>query len=305
MSQLHYYESRYRRIALIVIAAFIGAGYGYAFFDILPVYAAKVQKKAAEACAAPKPVVTPVSNTRDLRKVMNKYNYDFKAVTKGQESVPRLYCSNLPKDFKAIRSSRKKREMFLQIMLPMILRVNEQILSDRHAILQLKARMQRYGALKSEDAQRLQNLCARYKLSYRKRPNFDELLKRVDLIPPSLALAQSIIESGWGDSKAARIKNSPFGISPAERVAFYQTLYDSVDAYMHTINTHLAYKNMRRTRSLLRQRGNAISGDYLASDLTRYSILKEVYVGKLQTVIKQHNLKKFDALQLRHASYVM
>ena len=38
-----------------------------------------------------------------------------------------------------------------------------------------------------------------------------ELLRRVDVIPPSLVLAQGAIESGWGTSRFARQGNNLYG----------------------------------------------------------------------------------------------
>ncbi|HKJ91279.1 MAG TPA: glucosaminidase domain-containing protein, partial [Oceanipulchritudo sp.] len=40
----------------------------------------------------------------------------------------------------------------------------------------------------------------------------DDLRRRVDVIPPSLALAQAALESGWGTSRFAREGNNLFGI---------------------------------------------------------------------------------------------
>ena len=303
MQQKCLYETCYRWIALSLIVVMVGLGYGYAFLDVHAVSLKGHDTSHAQAPSPPKPVVTPVSDTQALKKVLKKYEYNLKAVKKGQASVPRVYCSNLPKDFKTIGNQNKKQEMFLQVMLPMILRVNEQILLDRQKLLQLKCRLQSRRLLKLEERRWLRALAARYKVKSSKYPNFKELLRRVDFIPPSLALAQSIIESGWGESSAARVKNSPFGVISAERVKFSATLYESVETYTHLLNTAQAYQSMRQRRALLRQQGNPISGDYLASDLIRYSILKEAYVEKVIAIIKRHGLKGFDAAQLRHTTY--
>ena len=46
----------------------------------------------------------------------------------------------------------------------------------------------------------------------RRRPtSIDELVRRVDIVPPSMAIAQGGVESGWGTSFAARTGNALFG----------------------------------------------------------------------------------------------
>ena len=48
----------------------------------------------------------------------------------------------------------------------------------------------------------------RYKV---KRYGWDELIVRMDIVPPSLALAQAAEESGWGASRFVRQGNAIFG----------------------------------------------------------------------------------------------
>ena len=54
---------------------------------------------------------------------------------------------------------------------------------------------------------------ARRKFKYYKVKNgdFNLLLERADIIPPSLAIAQAAYESGWGTSRFALEGNSLFG----------------------------------------------------------------------------------------------
>ena len=110
-----------------------------------------------------------------------------------------------------------------------------------------------------------------------------ELLNRMDVVPPSLALAQAAEESGWGTSRFARQGNALFGqytynakpgIVPAQRdadrrhrVRSHDNLLAAVRAYVHNLNSHWAYEDFRRKRSRLRRAGETISGYVLAGEL--------------------------------------
>src|SRR5690606_19969249 len=107
--------------------------------------------------------------------------------------------------------------------------------------------------------------------------DIDKLLLKVDIVPPSLALAQSIEESGWGTSYFARTGNALFGqrgwgsdtpgMAPAVqkagdtfRVRAFPWVLDAVKAYVHNLNTHPAYAELRRLRAEAREKGSPPSG---------------------------------------------
>jgi len=95
-----------------------------------------------------------------------------------------------------------------------------------------------------------------------------DLVGRVDVVPPSLAIAQAAEESGWGTSRFAVEANAVFGqwtfrkgagVVPERRdpgkrheVRSFEGLRQSVSAYMHNLNIHWAYKEFRRVRRELR-----------------------------------------------------
>ena len=153
----------------------------------------------------------------------------------------------------------------------------------------------------------LAELTDRYKVD---GGDVDELLRRVDAVPPSLALAQAAIESGWGTSRFAVEGNALFGqrtwdrgdgIAPAERavgathaVKAFPSLADSVGAYMLNLNRASAYRKFRDRRAELRRRGGPLSGLELAETLTLYSTERANYVRKVAAIIRQNRLQAFD-----------
>ncbi|MGI2103199.1 glucosaminidase domain-containing protein [Shewanella oncorhynchi] len=91
------------------------------------------------------------------------------------------------------------------------------------------------------------------------------LLERVDILPPSLVLAQAAKESGWGTSRFAREGNALFGqwdfkgngMEPRQKrqglgnygLARFDTPFASVEGYLLNLNTHNAYQKMRDFRA--------------------------------------------------------
>lgn len=141
-----------------------------------------------------------------------------------------------------------------------------------------------------------------------------ELLKRVDVIPTSLALAQAATESGWGTSRFARQGNALFGvwtwsesagIIPNDRVQgathavkAYESLLESVTHYMDNLNRHAAYEELRQMRANYRAQGTPPEGSTLAGGLIAYSERREVYVEELRSIIRVNNLAQLDAAVL-------
>ncbi|MFX6941450.1 glucosaminidase domain-containing protein, partial [Acinetobacter baumannii] len=66
------------------------------------------------------------------------------------------------------------------------------------------------GGLDLGDADRnwLEELADRYGTS---PTNIGELKRRVDVVPPSLAIAQAAEETGWGQARSAHTRNALFG----------------------------------------------------------------------------------------------
>ena len=144
--------------------------------------------------------------------------------------------------------------------------------------------------------------------------DIDELLRRVDVIPVSLAIAQAAEESGWGTSRFAQTGNALFGqwtvasdigIVPEDRedgmthkIKAFDNLAQSVAAYMRNLNTHRAYREFRQKRQGQRQWGEALDGHALASTLLRYSQRGDKYVKSIRTIMNANGLRELDGAHL-------
>ena len=252
-----------------------------------------------------------LKTTQALSEMFNQLGYDLDLVRSGKANVPRLFLASLPGDLKDIRETRVRKTLFFKTVLPLILQVNEEILGDRRRLWRLH--FQRGLGLKFGPADRLwlMVMAERYNL---KNGTIDNLLKRVDIVPPSLALAQAAEESGWGTSRFVREGNAVFGqwtfsdtgnLMPARRdenkthkIRAFPSLLESVRAYAHNLNTHPAYRQMRRIRHGLRLKGAPLEGLLMAGDLKNYSVRGEKYVETIKALIEANNLQRFDDARL-------
>ncbi len=141
------------------------------------------------------------------------------------------------------------------------------------------------------------------------------LLKRVDIIPPGLALAQAASESAYGTSRFSRLANNLFGewtfapgtgIVPKDRpegktyeIRRFKSIFASVNAYFKNLNTHRAYKNLREKRAFLRSEGLPLKSTTLADGLIHYSIRGEEYVKSIKKIIRQNRLSRLSQVKLR------
>lgn len=232
--------------------------------------------------------------------------YSLKAVRDGAGEVPRLLLSRLPDDWGEAGSARKA--LFIRSILPLVLEANRKLAADRRRLIDLDRRQPQ----SERERQWRDGLARRFGVAAADR---GELLRRVDVVPPSLALAQAALESGWGRSRFARQGNALFGqwswtrgsgLQPTARapgasheVRSFASLLQSVTAYMHTLNTHPAYAEFRARRGRLRAVGGTLIGPQLAATLGRYSIERDAYVAKLELVIRANRLGDYDGARFR------
>ena len=147
-----------------------------------------------------------------------------------------------------------------------------------------------------------------------KADTLDALLIKVDEIPVSIALAQAVIESGWGTSRFAFEGNALFGqyvwgvtnkgIIPNERktdakykIKSFNSLSESVAAYMKNLNTNFHYNEFRINRFVLRSNNIPLKGTLLTEFLSSYSI-EDNYTDKIKNIIELNDFDDFENLNI-------
>jgi uncharacterized FlgJ-related protein len=253
---------------------------------------------------------------QDVVVLFDELGYTEAAWDEGLREVNRVYLQSMPSRWRNKYSSaveiKMKKELFLRTLAPLILRSNELIIEERERLLAL------VDAGKTDDHW-LQELALKYRVTTEEEPapnraQLDELIQRVDLVPNSLALAQTIEESGWGTSRFADVGNAMFGqwawgddaIKPEQQrsgkgnygIKAFDSPQDSVNGYMRNINTHRAYKELRDTRAEIRAAGREPTGPELTGTLLRYSERGQHYVDTLNSIIRVNKLAEIDEAHL-------
>jgi len=228
-----------------------------------------------------------------------------------QLPVPRMYFSSIPKNINEYKIFEKKK-VFLSILLPIALRGNELALEERK---RLKV------AFLTNNIYKIEYFAKRYKVKNFTKINFGslnnlqlrnikkELLIKVNRIPVSMIIAQAIIESGWGASRFAQEGNALFGewtwknndgIKPNGNldanfaVKSFKNISESLNSYILNLNRHPAYTEMRNYRSMMFKAGKDITGYDTAAYLENYAEIGLAYVEKVNDMIKNNKLYKFE-----------
>ena len=240
-------------------------------------------------------------DTRVTLNIFENLKYDLKSIRLGQAVKP-VYLSKLPKDLKKIKSTQKKKDTFIKIVMPLILDENSKILEDRKKLFKI------LGKQSNSRGEKVW-LKRRFKDYNIEKEDIAELKLRMDIIPASLAIAQAAKESGWGTSRFALEGNAMFGqwtwgkdgIEPKDKkgnqdhkILKFPMLRSSVKAYMTNLNTHRGYKEFREARAELRRKNKKMSGLELVNYLYNYAQTGLEYVKVLKKIIKQNELTDFD-----------
>ena len=240
-----------------------------------------------------------------IEQLFRDTNYSLSEVRKSKKVKP-IRLSLLPNEISQIENSKKRKSLFIQIILPLILEENNLILLDRKRLFSilnknknskkeinwLNIKLKQYGVLNKD---------------------IPTLKVRMDIIPASLAIAQAAKETGWGTSRFALEGNALFGqwtwsgdgIKPAgaesdtkHKVMKFKVLKASVRAYQRNLNTHSSYKNFRQLRAQLRDENKKIDSLLLADQLDNYAETGKEYTKILKQIINQNALKDFDDVKL-------
>jgi Bax protein len=208
-----------------------------------------------------------------------------------------LAHSQVP-DFASYTDVKQKKAAFFDYMYPLILAENKKVMRDREIV--------KNGLPLAE----LKRICEKYSSDCVEidQAKLSSLLVRVDVIPPSLVLAQSANESAWGTSRFAKDASNFFGqwcysagcgLVPKQRdtgatheVRKFGSVQESVGAYIFNLNTGRAYSSLRKLRSAARSSGNKPNGHELAAGLINYSQRREEYVKEIRSMISYNKLVK-------------
>lgn len=231
---------------------------------------------------------------------------------------PNINCiSELP-DFSQIANTKEKKQAFFQFLYPMVLNSNLTVLEQREKAEALLSKP--VGELTEDEVLWLVDLAQAHALEIETVGEvFDHqeiLIRRLDIVPPSLALAQAANESAWGSSRFAKQANNLFGqwcydpgcgLVPKNRnagakheVRVFETVNHAVASYIRNINKHYAYSDLRKIRESKREAGGPFYGPQLVPGLEKYSERGGEYLHEINSMIKTNKLASYDQEFWRH-----
>ena len=240
-----------------------------------------------------------------IEELFKSTNYNLEDVRINKLVKP-ISLTLLPTEIKKIENTKKRKDFFIQIILPLVIKENNNIKLDRKKLFNI---LNKSKNTKSEKNW-LNSKFHQYGLVNK---DLSSLKIRMDEVPVSMAIAQAAKETGWGTSRFAQEGNALFGqwtwsgegIKPSEadddsthKVMKFKVLQASVKAYQRNLNTHSSYKNFRSARAELRDEGKKLDSMILTEHLDKYAETGKEYVRVLQQIITQNNLTDFDDAKL-------
>ncbi|MBS9782700.1 MAG: glucosaminidase domain-containing protein [Arcobacter sp.] len=216
--------------------------------------------------------------------------------------------AGLPQEYYKIEDNKKQKDYFFNYMYKLVEKENISVIKERDFVknyLNTNILNMNYN---SKEFKRLLKIKEKYKIK-----NFlsvGEYLKKIDIIPPSIALAQAATESGWGKSRFIQEANNIFGhwtynpkigLLPQNRdegakhfIRIFESLSHSIERYMSNLNSNRAYRQFQEKRYTQRQKKEKLDGLKLSQTLINYSGIAEEYLEILEKVIRQNKLIDYD-----------
>jgi len=259
-----------------------------------------------------------------LMYAFDKWGYTGDKIDSGEtEAIPPLLVVSIKKGWSDNETVQFKKSIFYRVILTLILYENEAVLRERDKLLAILETRADDGTLPVDQMERLNALAYSYRVIKDESEDtltadqIQDLLTRVDMVPPSLALAQAAHESGYATSRFAYSANALFGqwdwsanaVKPQQQrkgmgnygIKSFDQPIDSVRAYIWNLNTHRAYADFRKVRAAQRgeQQGRiTLDSKKLADTLISYSERGTEYTEELKSTISHNRLDRADHLRL-------
>ena len=211
-------------------------------------------------------------------------------------------------DFASYAQTKEMKAAFIDYISPIVEYHNAQVLSERKRLQTMHRSLELGESVSFSESKWLKQLANKYDVKWNQDQPISvaqELFARVDIVPVQLAVVQAAKESSWGRSRYAVEINNLFGqwcfikgcgLVPKDRsdgarheVRKFNTVSDAVRSYIHNLNSHRNYSDLRKLRQDLRVKGQGIEGGDLVDGLLMYSERRQQYVDEIRSMIRQYS----------------
>ena len=234
---------------------------------------------------------------------------------------PRVFVKNIPSDYAAIENKTYRNEMFMKILMPIILKVNKEFEEEREDLLAIQYGFSEEKDFHELDCYYIDQLAQKYEIAtpYKDTRKYirllEELILRVDSVPPAILVSAAAIHTDWGTSRVAvgannlyKAKNwySKEGLEPLSddkdyKFTIYDSLEDSVRDYILKVNKSVNYRSFWHARKNAREAqsysNEPIYGKRLVWSFVLENNLKN-YAGLLDYTMSFYKMMYLDQAEL-------
>lgn len=245
-------------------------------------------------------------------------DYDYNSYVRKDRKFPPLMLETFPFDYGEIKSKDERNNLFIMVLAPLALKINEEIVLETQELRELKSAFDSEKGLTREQQDRLETLAVKYDVFTRmeNQERQDILLRalaeKIDEIPPSLLIAVAAAESNWGTAVEVKQGNALYklkdwytdkGIKPAGesddsyRIRVYPDLLAAMRDYALKMNSDINFQHFRIARRQLRAHNQVLKGRTTVYNMVIGSPL-ENYAGLLNYILTFYDLINIDESRL-------
>jgi Bax protein len=259
------------------------------------------------------------ATTAEVEALFKQYDYD--DFSKSKTKFPRIFLEKLPSDWAKIPDSHDKHRTFIRIMLPLVLKVNEDILAERAVLEEIYQHWKQEHKLSDKEKAQFEKFVQKYDVSTPKTGS-DRiehllllLLPKIDAVPPSIMVTTAGIYSDWGTTRLALEGNNLYraeiwytdkGLKPLDdpkaqyRYQTFANLEEAITERALRVNSHVNYDYVRITRKQARALKSPPYSPQLVAQMLNDSNLQNI-AGLIDYTFSYYKLSRTDFLpQLRN-----
>lgn len=259
-------------------------------------------------------------SVEEIQKVFDNLSYDRPVNPKGN-LYPRIFIQNIPSDFALLKDRNYRNDFFIQMLMPIVLKVNQEVLEERQNLEILGYAIEYEKDFQKIDTEYIDQLAKKYEVETPFKDTrryirlLNELKRRVDAVPPSILVSAAAIYTDWGTSRLAvegrnlykaKVWFTDEGLKPMDeneddsyRYKIYPSLEESVRDYVLKINRGINYEAFWKARELARQRKGYVFGKRMDWGMLLDNQLQN-YAGLLDYTLTYYKFEYLDMAKLEN-----
>lgn len=205
---------------------------------------------------------------------------------------PDAVATRLPPDWETLADVETRQRLLTATLAPIVRAENARIEAERAEAERFAAAEASGAPLALREQARRDVLARAYGARY---DQLDQLLRRVDGAPVSLAVGHAALMTDWGRTRAAQENNAVFGLRAyGEGGGGFASLREAVADYIQVLNTHADFADFRAARAQARAEGRRANGLELAPHIGAFAADGDAFAERVMRVIETADLVALD-----------